>query len=834
MDDYQQNEDEPETVEGESIKQKEVPDEASGRRPSLKDISDGRRLSSSERRDSETISEAEEEYLRKMLSERRGSFRPQPKQTVAYQVQPTDTLEGIAIRYNITPSELTVLNKLNSRVVFPGQTIYIPEKNSLQALEDILKQSAAAIVTSSSSSSEQNSPKPGHVERVADSSEKIPEKTPEISEKYTSDISVSEFALKEKVSDGTKESLRINSKYVTDGEGVVGGILIVTTNHIIFDPNVSDPLVIEYGLEKYGVEAPMNCIVRAALYTDIFRMKIKDANVSDGNVDVYHSKNLSMKKSKSNIEKLGGKMEKVKPLRRYSAAEVGNKRADFSMPFSSSFQENLSKICEAADPDENEEENETDSSKPPSPPNDEGTSPLSDSVANLSEVDGSKHPAVKAVLSNSSSFDSEEGYVSRKASMSDDDTAILAPESGSPKKKSNFEKTKHKLHKGLKKFSLTDGLFSAPHGSRRMSLPAFTSLPDFKHKNSSVKSPVSGEKAAEKPKSGNAIYVNMVDEKPELFAPLDKLIPRPAKSFCDTPLYLCLRMGQPIAKSSTHTSVIHFGHKMKPEYWFSIPKDSVDDLYFFFLRWCPDKYGDIDKIDLEALGYLPIEPESHEEPEEKVLNPNHRRASWAFPWRRKSKDVTEISSTSSPEDWEFLDYLGAKTESVHPPELLTPSKILNDEQLLEINKHLPARAMNPWELIYGSYLHGFSLKTMYRSMAKYDCPVLLVIVNRNDAIFGAYLSSTLRLSDHFYGTGESFLFTFHPEFKIYQWSGENDYFIKGNVDSFFVGSSEGHFGLWLDDDLFHGRTNACQTFANEPLCPEEDFEVKSLEAWGFV
>lgn len=47
-------------------------------------------------------------------------------------------------------------------------------------------------------------------------------------------------------------------------------------------------------------------------------------------------------------------------------------------------------------------------------------------------------------------------------------------------------------------------------------------------------------------------------------------------------------------------------------------------------------------------------------------------------------------------------------------------------------------------------------------------------------------------------------------------------------------SCRGHFGLWLDDDLFRGRTNSCQTFANDPLCAEQDFEVKSLEAWGFV
>ena len=32
-------------------------------------------------------------------------------------------------------------------------------------------------------------------------------------------------------------------------------------------------------------------------------------------------------------------------------------------------------------------------------------------------------------------------------------------------------------------------------------------------------------------------------------------------------------------------------------------------------------------------------------------------------------------------------------------------------------------------------------------------------------VFGAMLSEALKVSDHFYGTGESFLFTFFPEFK---------------------------------------------------------------------
>lgn len=37
--------------------------------------------------------------------------------------------------------------------------------------------------------------------------------------------------------------LKINVKHITDGEGVVAGVLLVTPNAVMFDPNVSDPLV---------------------------------------------------------------------------------------------------------------------------------------------------------------------------------------------------------------------------------------------------------------------------------------------------------------------------------------------------------------------------------------------------------------------------------------------------------------------------------------------------------------------------------------------------------------------------------------------------------------
>lgn len=62
-------------------------------------------------------------------------------------------------------------------------------------------------------------------------------------------------------------------------QGVVAGVLLVTPNAVMFDPNVSDPLVIEHGPESYGVIAPMEFVVNAALYYDIAHMRVKDTNL---------------------------------------------------------------------------------------------------------------------------------------------------------------------------------------------------------------------------------------------------------------------------------------------------------------------------------------------------------------------------------------------------------------------------------------------------------------------------------------------------------------------------------------------------------------------------
>ncbi|XP_014223381.1 TLD domain-containing protein 2 isoform X8 [Trichogramma pretiosum] len=169
------------------------------------------------------------------------------------------------------------------------------------------------------------------------------------------------------------------------------------------------------------------------------------------------------------------------------------------------------------------------------------------------------------------------------------------------------------------------------------------------------------------------------------------------------------------------------------------------------------------------------------------------------------------------------------------PDLVGTTEILSDEHREQLCRHLPARAEGYlWTLVFSTSQHGFSLNSMYRKMQKIESPILLVIEDTQGNVFGALTSCSLRVSDHFYGTGESLLFRFSPRFQVFNWTGDNVYFIKGNNESLAIGSGDGKFGLWLDGDLYQGRTQSCSTYGNEPLAPSEDFVVKTLECWAFI
>ncbi|XP_050307322.1 oxidation resistance protein 1 isoform X13 [Anthonomus grandis grandis] len=330
-----------------------------------------------------------------------------------------------------------------------------------------------------------------------------------------------------------------------------------------------------------------------------------------------------------------------------------------------------------------------------------------------------------------------------------------------------------------------------------------------------------------------------VEDKPELFASFDKLIPRPARSCEDPPLYLRLKMGKPMNKKIPHsTPLMSYGKKkMRPEYWFSIPKNRVDELYKFVHGWVPHLYGELDEEKIRERNFILVDLDTELWSEEPTPSSSRHGS--------QGEEIAELTK----ESWEVLpmseEYRRAFYSSaadtpsldieLSPPDLIGKTEILTDEHRESLCRHLPARAEGyAWTLVFSTSQHGFSLNSMYRKMYKLESPILLVIQDTDNNVFGALTSCALHVSDHFYGTGESLLFRFTPHFQVYNWTGENLYFIKGNNESLSIGAGDGKFGLWLDGDLYLGRTETCKTYGNDPLTPKVDFVVKTLECWAFI
>lgn len=69
-------------------------------------------------------------------------------------------------------------------------------------------------------------------------------------------------------------------------------------------------------------------------------------------------------------------------------------------------------------------------------------------------------------------------------------------------------------------------------------------------------------------------------------------------------------------------------------------------------------------------------------------------------------------------------------------------------------------------------------------------------------------------------------------FKAFPYSGINDFLIYCESGYLSVGGGDGHYGLWLDDELNNGVSETCPTFGNEPLSDEgRRFDVLGVEVW---
>lgn len=254
--------------------------------------------------------------------------------------------------------------------------------------------------------------------------------------------------------------------------------------------------------------------------------------------------------------------------------------------------------------------------------------------------------------------------------------------------------------------------------------------------------------------------------------------------------------------------------------WFTMQQESSDKLYAYLSQHRPDlcilEGGGEDEADRDDEDFVLLD---EEEQKEEDVSP---REGWVG------------------EDWEMVTVEESRprasisTEPEGLSDILNQSVIVDPQQIKEISRNLPPRTIgHTWHLSYSTDKHGASLKTLYRKLSTTDSPVLILIKDHNQQVFGSFLSHPLHPSEAFYGTGETFLFLSHPRFKCFRWTGENSFFIKGDLDSFAIGGGSGHFGLWVDERLYFGRSSPCFTFNNCSLSETNDFTILELEAWTF-
>ncbi|XP_030027717.2 oxidation resistance protein 1 isoform X12 [Manduca sexta] len=885
---------------------------------------------------------------------------PPPIKTMTYTVRDRDTLTSLAARFDTTPSELTKLNRLATQFIFPGQTLLVPDKRK-DGDKDSDGPSESGDNTSEST---QGAPsEPPQEKEILDSLRPVSPEAPASSS-------------------APQRFLKINVRHITDGQGVVSGVLLVTPNAVMFDPNVSDTLVMEHGPESYGVIAPMEYVVNAAIFYDIAHMRTHgpDNNTHKAEqAEIYYMNKSEHSPGKDSLlvkdetfpelqaasgEEGGGADERpgsgdaddrggaafpkaferelVTPtaLQQQTTEERRKSLLDHHWAIPSKDRMSIDQGSEVSSSASQCKEESLDvapslgseGGEPDSDARDEPAEPAEPSddarhLVKLSYHDSGidiRDPLLHVTPNNKKVYSDADIVLSaewvppvclpraepplsapplgaaaaraadrapRKStvSFSLDGSAPAAHAAHAAKDDASKPDKKNKMLKRLSyPLSWVEGLTGEAAGgapaSQADSLP--TSADSH---NTSVFSKVfnrrsslggfgrSHTKSASSATQPRLDYRSMVsvDDMPDLFASFDKLIPRPARPSDDPPLYLRLRMGKPAGRPLPRTTpLMSYGRKrMKPEYWFGVPRNRVDDLFKFLTHWVPDRYGPLG--DVAAQGYELIDSDTEWDDDD--AKPGHKDERTG-----STGDVSDITR----ESWEVLSMSDELRRALYssgasvdmefsPPDLIGTSEIFTMEHREKLCSVLPARAQGyMWSLAFSTSQHGFSLASMYRKMQRVDSPVLLVIQDTDNNVFGALTSCALHPSEHFYGTGESFLFAFQrapddaprpapaaqlhsadsnkivkddkkeekedqaapvkTKFKYWGWTGDNMYFIRGSNDNISIGAGDGKFGIWLDGDLYLGRTQRCKTYGNEMLTTREDFIVKIMECWTFI
>uniref|UniRef100_A0A8C9LYT0 Oxidation resistance protein 1 n=1 Tax=Piliocolobus tephrosceles TaxID=591936 RepID=A0A8C9LYT0_9PRIM len=736
---------------------------------------------------------------------RRMSFQ-KPKGTIEYTVESRDSLNSIALKFDTTPNELVQLNKLFSRAVVTGQVLYVPDPDYVSSVESSPSLSPISPLSPTSSEAE--------------------------FDKTT---------------------------------GTVSGVLLVTPNNIMFDPHKTDPLVQENGCEEYGIMCPMEEVMSAAMYKEILDSKIKESLPIEidqlSGRDFCHSKKMTG----SNTEEIDSRIRDAGN----DSASTAPRSTEESLSEDVFTESELSPIREEL---VSSDELRQDKSS--------GASSESVQTVNQTEVESltvksestgtpghsrsdAEHSTNEVgTLCHKTDLNNIEMAVKEGDQIADNFQGISGPKEDSTNIKGNSDQD----------FFLHENSLHQEE-SKKENMPCGETA-EFKQKQT-----VKGKQGKEqyrdseteveelrklwkthtmqqtKQQRENIQQVSQKEAKHKITSAdghIESSVLLKEKRRHRLHKFLCLRVGKPMRKTfvsqASATMQQYAQRDKKHEYWFAVPQERTDHLYAFFIQWSPEIYAEDTGEYAREPGFIVVkkieESETIEDSNNQAAAREWEVVSVAEYHRRIDALNTEELRTlcrrlqiTTREDINSKQVAPVKADlesESFRPNLSDPSELLLPDQIEKLTKHLPPRTIGyPWTLVYGTGKHGTSLKTLYRTMTGLDTPVLMVIKDSDGQVFGALASEPFKVSDGFYGTGETFVFTFCPEFEVFKWTGDNMFFIKGDMDSLAFGGGGGEFALWLDGDLYHGRSHSCKTFGNRTLSKKEDFFIQDIEIWAF-
>ncbi|KAK7393648.1 hypothetical protein VNO78_22208 [Psophocarpus tetragonolobus] len=206
--------------------------------------------------------------------------------------------------------------------------------------------------------------------------------------------------------------------------------------------------------------------------------------------------------------------------------------------------------------------------------------------------------------------------------------------------------------------------------------------------------------------------------------------------------------------------------------------------------------------------------------------------------KSNDKDQASTKSNSSSDVFEEVKEQHSPNTPKKPlPNFTEDSTFISPELNEFFESCLPHTAKGCQRvLLYSTLKHGISLRTLLRNSAKLSGPRLLIVGDRQGAVFGGLLDCHLQPTSKrkYQGTNQTFVFTtIYGQPRLFRPTGANRYYCLCLNDLLAFGGG-GSSALCLDGDLLTGSSGPCDTFGNMCLAHSSEFELKNVELWGFT